>query len=58
MIAKLTAKYDYNELDRMLNNIYSDPLFVPVEDILNVNHPKWFTTHEKIIHIYNKDYYI
>ncbi len=58
MLEDLSAKYDYDKLDSMFNNFYSDPLFVPVGDILNVSHPKWFTTHEKTIHIYNKDCYV
>lgn len=58
MIAYLNSKFTYDELDEKLNHLYSDPLFVPVKNVFNVDHPKWFTTYNKTILIGNKECYI
>lgn len=50
--------YTYNDLDSKLNSLYSDPLFVPVDKVNEVNHPKWFTTNNRKITIGESQYYI
>ena len=52
MITTLAEKgYTYDDLDNRLNHLYSDPLIVPVKDIQNVNHPRWFTSNKKIVDV-------
>lgn len=59
MITTLAEKgYTYDDLDNRLNHLYSDPLIVPVKDIQNVNHPRWFTNNEKMVDIEGTTYYI
>lgn len=59
MITTLVERgYTYKDLDNKLNYLYSDPLIVPVNDIRNVNHPRWFTSNEKTVDIEGTTYYI